>query len=342
MMTTIPNGTTWFSKHASAHVFYGLLGLWVIFGLVGVSLHDSSNPWLNFLGKWLVEVSIAAFVGGAAGILLSVREMREHLISTTATLFTEGKFFKLLSEETQRTMSQEATRARLSGVSCLERSLYDHFSEFSDHCLQTVHLHDYHSDKRFSDHGTEATLLIEERMTRFGIVASHLSHPANFEFLFFQEVDLRSFPQANVDMFLLEFEADFGGNLFSKKHMSVELITDPVPVIRLMFKRNINIDQKEPVPSSIRYRIAYPKTENVNAFFARYPTKGFEVRCSYNDAFNYDCAWFQGTIPSITDLPGAKEIKHLANGISAATTGWILPGEGAALIWTPKAAPSKQ
>jgi hypothetical protein len=327
---------SWFSEHKSALFILCLFFIGFILVTLGILLHDD-NQIINFLGKLLIELSIASFAGCIATIFLSLRDVRHNLASTVATLVSEGHVVGLLSRNAQQNLNREIVQNNIKDRALfIENSLFNNITKISNQCLQMVHLYNYHWQQTISQHPTNQNLLVNDVVRTFRIRTSHLRHPVNFDFKLLHEISIQSFPNITDEEFAPSFDAQFGNERFTKEYLSLK--KDKIGsllVFRCVFEQVIEIEEDE-IDVKINYRIAYTKSENTTAVILRYPTLGFHFSMNYSDAFDYDCVWFKSQKPKDEDFPGREEIFPYVRGISVATHDWVLPGEGIYINWIPK------
>src|SRR5262249_47847175 len=149
---------TWFREHLSAIYIFGLFAFGLLTATTGIWLEAERSGipfgrWNEFSGKLLIELSIASIAGAIATIFLSLRDVREHLSSIIAKLFSEGRIAGLLSREARTLLDHEIVQRRLgSSVIHIEDTFLNQLTDLSDQCLKSVHLRDYHIDKSFGPH----------------------------------------------------------------------------------------------------------------------------------------------------------------------------------------------
>jgi hypothetical protein len=326
---------SWFTLHKSAFLIFALFVVGFVFVIVGIFVEEGEGRYAQFLGKLLIELSIASFVGGIATLFLSLPDVRHQLTSVLATLFSEGKIAGLLSVTARESLNKELLQQRLgTEVARIDEDLFGRLIDLNDESLKCVHLHDYHLVTSFGTHPNNPAFLYQRAVITFRINISHLlSHadrPVKFPFKVSYEIDLPLGTIMSDKEFLFEFKLKVGDMEFTEAKIERKE-NGEVRALRFEFEKEFGLNAED-TGVEVTYRAARLKSDNVSIWRARYPTRGFQTSVYYTNDFDYNCKWFT----SVRAKSAAGMFASLDNGITATRDDWVLPGEGIAIYWTPK------
>lgn len=341
---------SWFKEHMSA-VFLFVLILcgfgFLVFGLLfqgatetGTESVTTEHSLRMFLGKLSVELSIAALAGAIATVFLSLRDVRHHLASTIATLFSEGKISGLLSAGARQELAKELALLRTKAKS-IEESLFDDLYTLNDAYLESVHIHNFNYTETITVHTKSPNLLVKEIVKTFTLKARHLPDGAKFQYKFEHQVGRNALPMKLADL-LLDFRASTQtargtGTQYTSANVKPILSGSGPDCIGFLFSEEISVPDE--VSVRFQYKIVATKDDPVSMIYVRYPTNVFRAQLRYDDKHDYDWGWFKASLPGYEKFPGEKDIIAEDAGIIAeAARGWLLPGEGVVLAWLPKSA----
>jgi hypothetical protein len=337
---------TWFREHLSAIYIFGLFAFGLLTATSGIWLESETGAipfgrWNAYCGKLLIELSIASIAGAIATVFLSLRDVREHISSIIAKLFSEGRIAGLLSREARTLLDHEIVHRRLgSEVTHIDDGLLRQLTELSDQCLKSVHLHDYHIDKSFGRHPKNPSLIYECTAINFEVQIGHLKTPVDFQYGMGYEILLPSEAEISDEDFLIGFSLRFGEEEFSRDSCTIVRLTRECGyAVRFEFNKSFRLESDTPV--RLAYRAALLEPDTVTMWTARYPTFGLRVSLNYSSDWDYACKWFTSLKAKPGDWFDGGEIQQLDRGICATTHGWVLPGEGLVINWTQKKVPAE-
>jgi hypothetical protein len=323
---------SWYGQHKSAVLIFALFIIGFVLVILGILVEAGHAQYEQFLGKLLVELSIASFVGGIATLFLSLPDVRHQLTSVLATLFSEGEIAGLLSVTARQLLNKKLLRYRLgSEVSKIDEDLFGGLTDLTDECLRSVHLQDYHLVTSFKPHPTDPALLYQRNVINFRINIAHLlsetPRPVKFPFKVGYEIDLPLGTTISDKDFLPEFKLRVGEVVYTEAKI-ITIEDGEVRAIRFEFDAEFELNC-ENTAVELKYRAAQLKSDNISSWRARYPTRGLQTSISYSNDFEYGCKWF-------TSIGAEGTFALLDTGITATRDDWILPNEGVVIFWTPK------
>jgi hypothetical protein len=327
---------SWYTQHKSAVLIFGLFVFGLVLLTIGVLVEEGDRRSEKFLGKLLIELSIASFVGGIATLFLSLPDVRHQLSSVLATLFSEGKIAGLLSVTARELLNKELVQHRLGAeVARIDPDLFRSLTELTDDGLRCVNLHDYHLVTSFGPHRTNPAAFLHQRaVITFRINICHLLSAAvrvvKFPYKVAYDIDLPFGIEMTDEEFLQEFRLKIGATEFTEAKISRQEHAE-VRSVKFEFETEFDLTA-ETTSVEVTYRAARLKSDNVSIWRARYPTCGFQTSVHYTRDFDYSGKWFT----SIGSKSAAGMFASLDNGITATRDDWVLPGEGIAIYWMSK------
>lgn len=324
--------SSWYAQHKSAVLIFSLFVIGLVLLSIGILVEAKEGKYEKFLGKLLIELSIASFVGGIATLFLSLPDVRHQLSSVLATLFSEGKIAGLLSRPARDLLNRELVQHRLgTEVAGIDQDLFCRLTDLTDECLRCVHLHDYHLATSFGPHKTNPRFLYKRAVINFRINISHLlsasAKVVEFPYKVSYGIDLPFGVEMTDEEFLQEFKLRIGNTEFTEAKITREQSAD-VRSVKFEFETKFDLT----APSTgveVTYRAARLKSDNVSIWQARYPTCGFQTSVSYSRDHDYSGKWFASV--GSKNTPGM--FASLDNGITATRDDWVLPEEGIAIYW---------
>lgn len=320
---------SWYNQHKSAILIFALLMAGLVLVTIGLWIEEEG---FKFLGKLLIELAIASFVGGVATLFLSLPDVRHQLTSVLATLFSEGKIAGLLSPTARDSLNKELVQHRLGGeVARIDQDLFQSLTELTDESLKCVHLHDYHLVTSFGPHRTNPAFLYQRAVITFRISICHLLSAAvrmvKFPYKVSYEIDLPVGIEMSDEEFLQEFRLKIGDKEFTEAKLTRQQKAE-VRSVKFEFETELELTAGT-TGVEVTYRAARLKSDNVSTWRARYPTCGFQTSVHYTSDFDYSGLWF--TSIGSKNAPGT--FASLGNGITATRDDWVLPDEGIVIYW---------
>jgi hypothetical protein len=326
---------SWIGKQKGAILIFGLFISGMALAAIGTWIE---TEW-PFLGKFLIELAMAVLIGGIAAVFLSLPDVVNHLSEVLGQLFTQGKIASLLSPTARDTLMEKLIQERLGQrVECIEQSLFKGLTRMTDDVLKSVHLQNFYVTTDFEPHPKQDTFMCQKSTISFRILTTHLHRdPAiRFQYRYLYGVacseELAS-KLTDAD-FLLAFAAEIDGTDIGAPQI-IRRTKDTMCTVSFEFEKDIELTSED-VGVVLKYKAAALKGDYTSISRVRYPTRGFAKTIHTGNEFEYDCTWFTSIGQKIGGPLNGITSELTPGGLTTRKDGWVLPGEGVAIYWSPK------
>ena len=316
-------------RHASLVFTGGTLVLSLVFLVFAVLVKQ--NDILETLLSHLAAMGLAAFV---ASVFFQFRDVRELVAGSVAELLLKGGIAAELSKKARRSLRDEILMADLApGVATLPLSLLDHLDLVVPIWLAVPHFTNFSSMVNLTDVDGRPGLVRRYYRKTHLIDCRHLKDSRAK--LPIRVVNEFSTPTAVQDDQVVEsFQVRIGDQHYGIADLTVvKEKSGSMNVVRAEFQKEVEVSgEVEVVIEMVSLASANDPSE---AHYVAYPTRGFRASLLYKPKMIYDAAWFGSWNQRDAPFPGREYMEVFPTGISAYTTGWLLPGSGVTLFWFP-------
>lgn len=270
----------------------------------------------------------------------SMPENLSERVHLTLPDFTENAIERLSKDASEKLFQLLVKGAdnRRAAEAALERppDLVEHLSRLTARCWNLPHVHHYHVTTTLRPHADGSSRIVEDTTISFQIRTSHLNiDELTYDHRFLSEMSLPAGTTSLAEDVLLDYVATCGSARFGRADVTTSIVqSGGRPAVRFELLRRLTV--RDATTVRIRHRLVLLGNDRSIAIVARYPTRGFTLTLSYSDQYDYEVGWFKSNPAQDPNFPGHDEFNVLADGITAETYGWLLPGEGLSVMWVPR------